>query len=56
MKTVTMALTAQMYQSGYRFFDTLLKRRLYHRFRTSQFSGMILGVIPLTDQESSNMA
>ena len=32
----------QRYQSGHRILDTLLKRRIYHRFPASQFSGMIL--------------
>ena len=32
----------QRYQSGHRILDTLLKRRIYHRFRASQFSEMIL--------------
>ena len=39
---VKMALTAQRYQNGHRIFDTLLKRRIYHRFRASQSSKMIL--------------
>ena len=36
------ALTAQRYRIRRRIFDTLLKRRIYHRFGVSQFSGMIL--------------
>ena len=36
------ALTAQRYRIRRRIFDTLLKRRIYHRFGSSQFSGMIL--------------
>ena len=36
-----MAPTAQRYRIGHRIFDTLLKRRIYHRSGTSQFSGMI---------------
>ena len=36
------ALTAQRYRIRRRIFDTLLKRRIYHRFGASQFSGMIL--------------
>ena len=40
-------------QSGHRIFVTLLKLRIYHRFRASQFSGMILicyfGCVRLTD-------
>ena len=35
-------LTAQRYRIRRRIFDTLLKRRIYHRFGASQFSGMIL--------------
>ena len=38
----TLALTAQRYRIRRRIFDTLLKRRIYHRFGASQFSGMIL--------------
>ena len=37
-----MALTMQRYRIRRRIFDTLLKRRIYHRFRASQFSGVIL--------------
>ena len=37
-----LALTAQRYRIRRRIFDTLLKRRIYHRFGASQFSGMIL--------------
>ena len=39
---MTLALTAQRYRIRRRIFDTLLKRRIYHRFGASQFSGMIL--------------
>ena len=39
---LNLALTAQRYQIRRRIFDTLLKRRIYHRFGASQFSGMIL--------------
>ena len=35
------APTAQRYRIRRRIFDTLLKRRIFHRFGTSQFSGMI---------------
>ena len=38
----TTALTMQRYRIRRRIFDTLLKRRIYHRFRASQFSGVIL--------------
>ena len=41
-KCGTSALTAQRYRIRRRIFDTLLKRRIYHRFGASQFSGMIL--------------
>ena len=40
--TPNSALTAQRYRIRRRIFDTLLKRRIYHRFGASQFSGMIL--------------
>ena len=36
-----MALTMQRYRIRHRIFDTLLKRRIYHRFGGPQFSGMI---------------
>ena len=39
---LNVALTAQRYRIRRRIFDTLLKRRIYHRFGSSQFSGMIL--------------
>ena len=39
---MTLALTMQRYRIRRRIFDTLLKRRTYHRFRASQFSGVIL--------------
>ena len=37
-----LGLTAQRYRIRRRIFDTLLKRCIFHRFGTSQFSGMIL--------------
>ena len=42
LHTADLTLTAQRYQSGHRIFDILLKRRVYHRFGTSQSSGVIL--------------
>ena len=53
LHTADLTLTAQRCQSGHRIFDILLKRRIYHRFGTSQSSGVILicffGCVRLTD-------
>ena len=42
LASARVGLTAQRYRIRRRIFDTLLKRRIYHRFGTYQFSGMIL--------------